>query len=58
MSLHDVFTVLCVIAYIVFVALAIYAAKKKNSLPMLVALVISSFFNLVMASHPLDINSL
>nr|DAX50907.1 MAG TPA: Cbb3-type cytochrome c oxidase subunit [Bacteriophage sp.] len=31
MSLHDVFTVLCVIAYIVFVALAIYTVKKKNS---------------------------
>ena len=49
MNLHDVFTVLCVIAYIVFVALAIYAAKKKNSLPMLVALVISSFFNLMVS---------
>ncbi len=30
MSLHDVFTVLCVIAYIVFVALAVYAVKKKK----------------------------
>jgi hypothetical protein len=49
MSLHDVFTVLCVIAYIVFVALAIYTVKKKNSLPMLVALVISSFFNLMVS---------
>jgi hypothetical protein len=48
-SLHDVFTVLCVIAYIVFVALAIYTVKKKNSLPMLVALVISSFFNLMVS---------
>lgn len=49
MSLHDVFTVLCVIAYIVFVALEIYTVKKKNSLPMLVALVISSFFNLMVS---------
>lgn len=49
MSLHDVFTVLCVIAYIVFVTLAIYAVKKKNGLPMLVALVISSFFNLMVS---------
>ena len=47
MSLHDVFTVLCVIAYIVFVALAVYAIKKKNTLPMLVALVISNFFDLM-----------
>lgn len=29
MSLHDVFTVLCVIAYIVFVALAIYAVISE-----------------------------
>lgn len=49
MSLHDVFTVLCVIACIVFVALAIYTVKKKNGLPMLVALVISSFFNLMVS---------
>lgn len=49
MSLHDVFTVLCVIAYIVFVALAVYTVKKKNALPMLVVLVISSFFNLMVS---------
>ena len=49
MSLHDVFTVLCVIAYIVFVALAVDAIKKKNTLPMLVALVISNFFDLMVS---------
>lgn len=49
MSLHDVFTVLCVIAYIIFIALAAYAIKKKNTLPMLVALVVSNFFNLMVS---------
>ena len=49
MSLHDVFTVLCVIAYIIFIALAVYAIKNKNTLPMLVALVVSNFFNLMVS---------
>lgn len=49
MNLHDVFTVLCVIAYIIFIALVVYAIKKKNTLPMLVALVVSSFFNLMVS---------
>ena len=44
MSLHDVFTVLCVIACIVLIALTVYAIKKKNTLPALVALGIYSFF--------------
>ena len=49
MNLHDLFTVLCVITYIVFIALAVYAVKKKNTLPMRVALVVSSFFNLMVS---------
>lgn len=49
MSLHDVFTVLCVITYIVFIALTVYAVKKKNTLPMLVALAVSNFFNLMVS---------
>lgn len=47
MSLHDVFTVLCVIAHIILIALTVYAVKKKNTLPMLVAPVVSNFFNLM-----------
>lgn len=49
MSLHDVFTVLCVIAYIVFIALAVYAVKKKNTLPMFVALVVSGFLSVMVS---------
>ena len=49
MNLHDLFTVLCVITYIVFIALAVYAVKKKNTLPMLIALVVSNFFNLMVS---------
>lgn len=47
MSLHDVFTVLYVIACIVLIALTVYAIKKKNTLPALVALGVSSFFDLM-----------
>lgn len=49
MNLHDLFTVLCVITYIVFIALTVYAVKKKNTLPMLIALVVSGFFNLMVS---------
>lgn len=49
MSLHDLFTVLCVIAYIIFIALTVYAVKKKNTLPMLIALVVSNFFNMMVS---------
>lgn len=46
---HKVFSILAVIAYCVFFALALYAVKKKNSLPMLVALVVAQFFNLMVS---------
>lgn len=49
MNLHDLFTVLCVITYIVFIALTVYVVKKKNTLPMLIALVVSGFFNLMVS---------
>lgn len=49
MSLHDVFTVLQVIACIVLIALTVYAVKKKNTRPALVALVVSIFFNLMVS---------
>lgn len=49
MSLHDVFTVLQVIACSVLIALTVYAVKKKNTLPALVALVVSIFFNLMVS---------
>lgn len=46
---HKIFLILAVIAYCVFFALALYAVKKKNTLPMLVALVVSQFFNLMVS---------
>lgn len=49
MTLHNIFTILMVISYIVFCILAVYAVKKKNSLPMLISLVISSFFNMLVS---------
>lgn len=49
MTAHEVFTVLGLIAYVVFFALALYAMKSKKTAPMLVALVISSFFNLMIS---------
>ncbi len=47
MSLHDVFTVLQVIACIVIVTLTVYAVKKKNTLPVFVALGVYGFFCLM-----------
>lgn len=49
MTAHEVFIVLGLIAYIVFFALAVYAIKSRKATPMLVALVISSFFNLMIS---------
>lgn len=49
MTVHEVFTVLGLIAYVVFFALALYAMKSKKATPMLVALVISNFFNLMIS---------
>ena len=49
MTAHEVFTALGLIAYAVFFALALYAIRSKKATPMLVALVISSFFNLMIA---------
>ena len=49
MTAHEVFTVLALIAYAVFFALALYAIRSKKATPMLVALVISSFFNLMIS---------
>lgn len=49
MTAHKLFIVLTLIAYIVFFALAVYAIKSRKSTPMLVALVISSFFNLMIS---------
>lgn len=49
MTAHEVFTVLGLIAYAVFFALALYAIRSKKATPMLAALVISSFFNLMIS---------
>lgn len=49
MNLHDIFTILMIISYLVFCVFVVYAYKKKNSLPMLISLVISSFFNMLVS---------
>ena len=49
MTAHEVFTALGMIAYAVFFALSLYAIRSKKATPMLVALVISSFFNLMIS---------
>ena len=49
MSLHDVFTILQVIACSVLIVLTVYAVKKKNTLPATVALVVFIFFNLMVS---------
>lgn len=49
MTVHEIFTILGLIAYVVFFSLALYALKSKKATPMLVALVISSFFNLMIS---------
>lgn len=47
MTVHNAFSILAVAAYIVFFVLAIYAIKKKKSLPMVAALVVAQLFNLL-----------
>lgn len=49
MSLHDVFTVLCVIAHIILIALTVYGIKKENALPIFVGLAVSSFFKVMVS---------
>ena len=49
MTAHEVFTALGMIAYAVFFTLALYAIRSKKETPMLVVLVISSFFNLMIS---------
>lgn len=47
MEVHEIFSALSISAYLVFFAFAVYAIKKRDSFPMIVALVIAQFLNLL-----------